>query len=314
MNTIKTAGGPSIAVVGESLIDIVRDPTGGSTEHVGGSPLNVAAGLGRLGHHVHLATALGDNARGRRIRDHLAASGVIVAEGSTSSGATSTAIATVGANGAASYEFDIDWTGHEINVREDVAILHTGSIGAAVAPGDDVTLRLAQRAREHALVTFDPNVRPSLMLPRDEQLGRTERFMRASDVVKLSEEDAAWLYPDRSIDAVAHGILELGPRLVAITCGDKGSIVSSASMHRKFRSAAHHVADTIGAGDSYMAGLIHGITALVDECGLDAVRAGSVYSAETLDSLGRIASRCAAVTVGRLGADLPWHWELGTTW
>jgi fructokinase len=163
---------PRVLVVGEALVDIVRQVDGTSAEHPGGSPANVALGLGRLGHRVDLLTRLGRDERGGTITRLLRASDVHVTDSSYTDAPTSTATATIDPAGVASYEFDIDWTlpaataslaGAAGGDVDDVAVLHTGSIGAFLQPGGDTVLALVRDAADRVTVTYDPNARPRLM-------------------------------------------------------------------------------------------------------------------------------------------------------
>lgn len=296
-------------VIGEALVDVVRDRDGSVTERPGGSPLNVAVGLGRLGRDVRLLTSLGGDARGDVVSAHLAASHVVVESAGRAGVATSSATAVIAADGSARYEFDLDWDLREAPTPQ-AAVVHTGSLAAALAPGDEVALRAVAVARGSSLVSFDPNIRAALMRPHRAQVPRTERFFAVADVVKLSDEDAEWLYPGVPTDAVVDRILALGPALVSITLGAAGALVATRN-HRSRRSAdSTGLVDTIGAGDSFMAGLLHGLAGHLERDGLCAVRDGGVLTRDALESLADLASACSSITVRRRGADLPWASEL----
>ena len=124
-----------LLVIGEALVDIVAEPSGERTEHVGGSPANVAMGLARLGHDVDFACSLGRDERGARIADHLADHGVHVLPVSFGADPTSTAVATLDEGGAASYEFDLHWNLPAVDLPEGTGHVHTGSIGTVLQPG-----------------------------------------------------------------------------------------------------------------------------------------------------------------------------------
>ena len=152
-----------VLVVGEALVDIVQ--RGGVTagEHPGGSPANVALGLGRLGRQVSLLSRLGDDERGERVRTHLGASGVKLASGTLAACPTSTATARLDERGVASYEFELDWQLPDAVELPPARALHTGSIAAFLAPGGEAVLELVHRARGSLTVSYDPNARPVLM-------------------------------------------------------------------------------------------------------------------------------------------------------
>jgi len=290
-------------VIGEALIDIVeRD--GSRTRHVGGSPLNVAFGLGRLGIRTAFATEFGDDEDGAVITAHLADAGVTVLRTADGSHRTSTAVARIGDDGSASYDFDIEWTFAAPPPADDVQAVHIGSIGAFRAPGGPRVLELIESLPADVLVSFDPNIRPALMPSREESRALVERYAARATIVKLSDEDAEWLYPGRA-DEVPGILLAQGARLVAITRGADGSTVHApgASVHVPARPTI--AVDTIGAGDAYMSGLLGAIAA---PSGM--VAALHDLTVADLAAIGRIAADSAAITVGRAGAMPPTADEL----
>lgn len=287
-----------VLVVGEALVDIVRIG-GESSEHVGGSPANVALGLGRRGVAVGLLTQIARDARGLAIVEHLTASGVDVLPESMTAPATSTARAVVGADGQADYGFDIAWETFPTPIDLAPRVVHTGSIAAFLAPGAASVVGLL-RGADAAVITFDPNIRPSLVGDRTEALGAYESVARLADVVKMSDQDAEWLHPGKSVDQVIDAVLALGPSLVAITLGADGAVVATADHRATIPAVSVAAVDTIGAGDTFMASLIHSVLEH-GPSGLDAA---------DLQRIGEAATCAAAITVSRAGADLPWAREL----
>lgn len=281
-----------VLVIGEALVDVVRVGDAEPVGHPGGSPLNVAVGLARLGVPTTLHSEFGTDPHGRSIAAHLAASGVSTTAATVGPGATSLATARIGADGAATYEFAVAWNPEPVDAR-GYALLHSGSIGAALEPGAS-TVEEAVRGAD-GLVSFDPNIRPALMPQRGVALPRVERLVARADVVKASEEDLAWLYPGRGVGDVLALWASLGPQLVVVTRGGEGAdaLGPAGALHVDAPRTA--VADTIGAGDSFMAGLL-----------ADLLRHGFDDPEASL----RFAVRCAAVTVARAGADPPWRAEL----
>ena len=294
---------PTVLVVGESLVDVTQTPGRPDAKHPGGSPMNVAVGLARLGVPTTLATQLGDDEHGERVRDHLAESGVRLAP-TASSGPTATATARLDADGHATYEFDLRWDLSELPDPADHALLHVGSIGAWMPPGAQAVADLVARARAAGVaVSFDPNIRPALA-PDLEAVGRRIRGLAgAAQVVKLSDEDAATLDSGSDADAVADELLGLGRALVALTRGGEGARLVSGSERVEIVADDIVVADTIGAGDSWMAALLAGIvTRGWTHC--------VAFSRAQLEWLGGLAATAAAITCSRPGADPPWRREL----
>ncbi len=251
-----------VLVVGEALVDVVR--RGGDDEvHPGGSPLNVAVGLQRLDLPTTLHSSFGIDVHGAVIAAHLAASGVTVTPSTIHDRATSVALATIDSDGAASYTFSIDWDPAPLDVAaETVDALHIGSIGAALEPGATVVEQLLGELQRTATISFDPNIRPQLLTSAESARPRVERVVALADIVKASDEDLAWLYPDATVDQVMTRWLALGTALVVITRGADGADALAASGHVHVSAPATEVADTIGAGDSFMAGLLAAVNAL----------------------------------------------------
>ena len=303
----------TITCVGESLIDIIRpaDDTA-PIEHVGGSPANVALALGRLGHDVHLLTWIGPDARGSRIAQHLADSGVTLLAGSHNAARTSTAAAQLGADGAAQYTFDIEWDlpSPVPTLPAGNDCLHIGSIGAVLEPGGSKVLALCEQQRLGQLISFDPNIRPALMGSPEAVRARTETLVSLSDVVKLSDEDAAWLYPDLTPEQVAESWLGRGPALVAVTLGGLGALAATVEGLVRIEAPQVAVADTVGAGDTFSAGLMDAL-ARRGQLRLDARPALHALHREDAEQVLTHAAQLAAVTVTRPGANPPWESELG---
>ncbi|MDQ7993737.1 MAG: carbohydrate kinase [Propionicimonas sp.] len=299
-----------VMVVGEALIDIVIPRSGDPVEHVGGSPANVAIGLARLGHPTVLATRIGTDDRGRRIADLVASEGIDLADGATTATRTPTAAAHLDETGAASYEFDIEWRLDPELDPGAAGHLHTGSIAATLEPGGAAVLGLARRAREAATISYDPNARPSLMGDAVQVRGRIESLIATADVVKASDEDAAWLYPGTPLADVLRGWSALGPRLCALTRGGAGALVLVAGEVHEVAVPAATVVDTVGAGDSFMAGLLSGLLDAGLLGGPRARRRLSVAGWDEVEPAVERALACAAITGSRAGANPPTRAEL----
>ena len=299
---------PAVLVLGESLIDIVERTGQDAVEHVGGSPANVAVGLARLGHAVELATWFGDDERGRRIRDHLERDGVRVAPGSDAASRTSTALARLDADGAADYVFDI--TCDLPDVAEVPSVVHTGSISAVLEPAATKTARLLEDAARTATITYDPNARPAIMGSASEARRLVEDLVARADVVKVSDEDVAWLAPGEELIDVLRGWLALGPALVVVTRGGSGALALTAGGAEVSVVAPRvTVADTVGAGDSFMAGIIDGL-ARADLLGAQRREELRDIDEATVRTVLERAARIAAITVSRAGANPPTSAEL----
>lgn len=304
----------SVLVIGEALVDVVLGVDGSVQEHPGGSPLNVAIGLARLGNATHLLSRLGRDERGATVLAHLRTSGVLVVPGTVQAPPTSTAQARLGADGAATYDFDLTWrlppvSELEVGLPQNPHVVHTGSIGSWIEPGAGAVADLVHRCRPTATITFDPNLRPELMGDPAPVRRRIDALVEASDVVKLSDEDAAWWRPDGDHEALLDDVLARGPSLVVLTRGAGGLVARARCGTVEVAAPRVEVADTVGAGDSVMAALIDGLAdrGLV---GADARGALQRIGIEDVRGLLDHAAQVGAVTVSRPGADPPWRREL----
>ena len=298
-------------VVGEALVDLVGQ-RGGRTfaAHPGGSPANVALGLARLGLPVTLKTRLGRDAFGDMILAHLEASGVRVDTGAAEGAKTTLAIATLAA-GIASYDFRIDWDlGGVPPLSVETRCLHTGSLATVLEPGKTHVLDLVEREHKRGRVTicYDPNVRPVLLGDAARARPEIEHIVAMSDVVKVSDEDLRWLYPDRTDEDVAREWLATGPALVVVTRGGAGLYAISPDVELRRPAVAIDLVDTVGAGDSFTSGLLDGLQRAGLVGGAHRAALAAIDEA-TLGSVVDAAALIAAITCSRPGADPPTRGE-----
>jgi fructokinase len=303
---------PVLTVIGEALVDLVPDGATGEYRAIpGGSPLNVAVGLARLGNRTSLMARFADDRYGRLLRRTAAAEGIDLSAAARAAERSSVATASVDEGGGATYEFDIDgtadwqWTAAELReMNPATEVLHFGSLaswnprGAARIAGLLGELRAGCRV----LISYDPNVRPAVMGAREMGVGVVEQAVRHAHVVKASREDVDWLYPELTVDDVAARWTRLGAELVVVTDGPDG-----ASAYRRggepVRRPARRVTvvDTIGAGDAFTSGLLTGLVRRRLHGGrwLEEIPDGTL--ADIIDE----AVLVAAITCEREGADPP---------
>ncbi len=298
-----------VIVAGEALIDIVVSREG-ETEHVGGSPANVAIGLTRLEHEASLACHIGTDVRGLRIKGHLAGEDVDLVAGSTLAERTPTATALLGDDGAATYAFKITWDLDPQLPVPDGSHFHTGSIAAILQPGGDAVLDVVKRLHETHTISYDPNARPQLMGHPEDVRPRVEELVSLSHVVKASDEDVEWIYETEDLEGTLAHWADLGVAVGVVTRGGKGALVCVQGEVRAVALPAVQVVDTVGAGDSFMAGILSGLL----DAGLlgDSGARERLYAA-TWDDIGPAVDRglaCAAITVARAGANPPRRDEL----
>ena len=300
-----------LTVLGEAVVDLVAEGDRSYRAHPGGSPLNVAVGLGRLGQPVSLAARLSGDAFGAMFREHLAGSGVDPRHLVAAAQPSTLAVATLDPDGVATYDFwtegtaDWQWTAAELAgvVDDGTAAVHTGSMALELRPGADRVRDLLRRVRQggRTTVSYDPNVR---MAKRDGlAAGRAavEQVVALADLVKVSSEDLAWLYPGEDPLVAAGRWVRAGPRLVVVTLGGDGAVALPAGGAPVRRSApAVAVVDTVGAGDAFSSGLL---AALAERGALG--RAGDGLPGVDLAAVLDRACLVAALTCGRAGPDPP---------
>ncbi|PNH85727.1 carbohydrate kinase [Arthrobacter sp. AFG20] len=305
-----------LTVIGEGLVDVVQRSSG-IEAHVGGSPLNVAVGLARLGHPVQFVGRYGRDAYGESVAAHLRASSVMLPQAPDGL-PTSVATALVDDDGAATYTFDLAWELPGLVERlpfmlQGTTLLHTGSIATMLAPGAAEVLAAVEHAHPASTISFDPNCRPSIIADANYARRQAEKFVTLADIVKASDEDLAWLYPGVDPLESARRWLKLGgaegPAVVVVTRGAAGPWGITAAGEAEFAAPRVEVADTVGAGDSFMAALLSGV---VDRGLAGAQNRADLRAlpAEGLTALLAHASRAAAVTVSRAGANPPTRAEL----
>jgi fructokinase len=259
-----------LTVIGEALVDLVPDPAaGGCREAPGGSPFNVAIGLARLGNRTSLMARFSEDRFGHLLRSTAAAEGVDLQAALRARERSTVAAASVGDGGEVTYEFDMDgtadwqWTAAELRALDPrTDVLHFGSIAAWTPPGAERIADLVSnlRARGCMLISYDPNVRPTVIGGRERGVELVERSVRRAHVVKASREDLEWLYPELGVDDVAGRWSELGATVVVVTGGAEGATAYRRTGEPVRRPGRHvTVVDTIGAGDAFTAGLLTGL-------------------------------------------------------
>ena len=293
----------SIWVCGEVLIDIL--PTG---PVVGGGPANTAKALARLGHDVNFIDGISTDAYGHIARAELLRDGVNLDLSFSSDKPTCTATVSLNAAGSASYEFLIDGTATfdfaaswlPDPYRYQPQALHIGTLVTMIEPGASVLYDWAMQVAEFTPIVFDPNIRPSVQPDRDLYEAAVEKWAALSAVIKVSDDDLAWLFPQASIDDVANRWINDGVFLVVVTRGANGLIAFTADGRVEVPGVKVDVVDTVGAGDTVGAILVEAIIAH----GLVELRG------EVLRGVLARAAAAAAITCSRKGAQPPYKDEL----
>jgi fructokinase len=298
---------PVIAVAGEALIDLIEDDTG-LHPHPGGGPFNTAVALGRLGVPVGFLGRLSQDPFGRLLDERLIES--CVDRRYVLHGESPTPLAVVHATSDGDHDFSFYLAGTayaEVTVADlptlepEVDAVHVGTLALATDPPATAFERLIERESARCLVVVDPNVRPAVCGDRDTYVRRFESWSEQAQVIKLSDDDAGWLYPGVAHETVVESILGRGARLVVLTLGSGGALARTHASSARTASLRVDVVDTVGAGDAFGAGLLR---RLWESGRLDARSVDVMDDAELADVL-TFAAAVAAVQCSRAGATPP---------
>ncbi|MBX2881681.1 MAG: carbohydrate kinase [Granulosicoccus sp.] len=300
---------------GDTLVDLFSQPesSDGSVTlsgHVGGSPLNVALGLARLGNHSAFLCKNSTDFIGQRILKYLNNNSVDTQWIIPSSLNSTLAMVQRAEDGSANYAFYIDNTADRSLLPDELPsgfpealkLLHFGSYSTAIEPTSGSLLALARRESAQRLISYDPNIRPSI--EPDMQVWRSQfsEFVKVAGFVKASDEDIEHLFgANKGHDEFAADVIAAGAALVAVTRGSDGAHLYSADGRRSLSQAFEvKVVDTVGAGDTFQSASLHylGTSGCLDGSRL------SVAELD-LDELVNFAAQAAAITCTRQGADLP---------
>lgn len=303
-----------IGVIGEALIDLevpaadARHPVA----HPGGSPMNVAVTLGRLGSETAFLGRLSSDSFGRLLRTHLGESKVDLRWSVDAEEPTSLAIVSVSPSGSATYAFHVDgtadwqWRTTELPADPGLDAVHAGSLALAVEPGGPVVEGWLAKLSNGTTISLDPNVRPALLGDRAAYRDRLERWLDFSAIVKVSDEDLEWIWPGAAPSDLASDWIAKGRKLVIVTRGGEGSLVWAGGESFAVPAARADMVDTVGAGDSFSGALLHWL----DRNGrLRPEGLARLTAAEAREAVG-FAAKVAAITCSRAGANPPWKDEL----
>jgi len=301
-----------IVVGGEALVDLVDDH-GLLSPVPGGGPFNTAIALGRLGIPVAYLGTLSHDDYGSLLARLLTEAGVDMSLVRWSDAPTPLAVVHRQDDGENAYTFYLTGTSFTDLPPEAVPALpehawaiHVGTLALAVDPPAAAYEALLDREARRRTIVLDPNVRPAVFGDQVSYRARFERLASLADVVKLSEHDAAWIYPELKRAAILERVLGLGPRLVAITMGTLGAVAASREGQARAPAVPINVVDTVGAGDSFGAALL---AALVER---DALEPGATRSLDDslLEEAVEYAVTASAITCTRRGAVPPSRAEI----
>jgi fructokinase len=300
-----------IVVCGEALIDVIQNGDGTQRAAPGGGPFNTARALARLGVPTSFLGHLSNDTFGRELSELLVADGAEVELATVGTEPTTVAMADVDSHGFAEYEFVLDGTSAPeltadmvpVELGRDVNALHVGTLGLVLEPMASTLVALVERERGRRLIMVDPNIRAGLADDHDYR-ARLEATLAASTIVKASDSDLAWLRPGAEYRTAAEQILGMGPRLVVVTLGAQGAFAAHRDLRIHVAAKRVEVVDTIGAGDTFGAGLL----AWLHDHAL--IKPELTLEESQLRPALEYACLAASLTCARAGADPPWKREM----
>ena len=305
-----------ILVAGEALIDFIptRSESGAAAylPRPGGSPYNVAIGLGRLGVPTGFAGGISTDFFGDQLLANLNHSGVSPQYVTRLDRPSTLAFASLDQAEPRYAFYDADAADRHWQLAEgvpgaDIRAVHAGSLALVREPGVEAFEALVQRAHARGLaVSLDPNIRAAHIRDAAGHRARLARLSAAADIIKLSQADLAWLAPGATADEYAASLLRSGPSLVVVTAGGAGATAYGRAARVHSAAEPIQVVDTVGAGDAFMGGLLAGLSdgGHLDRAALPGLAEPALHRAL------KLALRVAAITCGRVGADPPWQHEL----
>lgn len=303
---------------GEALFDLFarddsRDDGLSFDAHIGGSPLNVAMGLARLGRNCAFLSAISGDLFGERVRAHLDAEGIGSELVIASSRPTTLSVVGVDLRGVPSYAFYGEGAADRSIEPDDLPdwptggrALHIGSYSMVVEPVGSTLSALAKSVSQHCFVAYDPNIRPTIEPDMAVWQARLRQLLPALSILKISSEDFELLHGHNRWADLAGTWLDAGPGLVIVTKGEEGAEAWTHNDHVSVPGIGTDVIDTVGAGDAFQAALL----AWLDENGHLSARSVANLAGDGITDLLSFATRAAAITCSRRGANLPYRSEL----
>lgn len=301
-------------VCGEGLIDLIRQHDGSWIAHNGGGPLNTAKALSKLGCEVDFLARLSTDPFGQQLRADLNSTGLLGNTIVHATEPTSLAVVTVSETGSADYSFYLEhtsnfsWQIEELPTSlSDYDLLHIGTLAIVVEPGASVLGNWIDQRNDNSLIMIDLNVRPSVIRDQVEYLNRLTPWLNRADIIKASDEDLFFLYQTMtSQEVVAELFNRTKVELIAVTHGSKGATLFTRERQISAAAPAVHAVDTVGAGDTFSAGLLRQLA----NSGLLAKENLSQASAVQLGSCLNYAVAAAALSCTKPGAHTPSEQEV----
>jgi fructokinase len=304
-----------ILTCGDALFDVFANPGNAAASialdaRVGGSPLNVAVALSRLGQSAAFLAKVSNDPFGRKLIAYLESERVDVDLIVRTAAPTTLAIVALDDKGVPTYSFYTNGTADRSlavselpgRLPDAVRVVHIGSYTTALEPTAASLEALVTRERPRRFISYDPNIRPSIVPEPEIWRKRVAALTAQAHLVKASVEDIQFLYPGADVDGILGDWLAKGVSLAVATMGEVGALaVTRHGLAARVSAPLTQVVDTVGAGDTFQAALLTWL-AEHDRLSADGL---ATLTADDLNALLTFAARAAAITCSRRGADMP---------
>jgi fructokinase len=300
----------AVWVCGEALIDLIPVEPGSEQRNAipGGGPANTAHALARLDVSTEFIGGLSDDQYGQRMRAEFIEGRVGLTFTPEHQLPTCLAIVSIDLDGGATYEFKIDGTATFAFATENLPdpkliqpeAIYIGTLATIIEPGASILKDWVLEAKDYAPIIYDPNIRSSVISDKSRYQEVVKEWVALSNVVKASEDDLAWLYPDTNPLEIARSWVSLGIQLVVITKGENGMVGVTENQEVLIPGVKIDVIDTVGAGDTVGAVIVEALV----EFGLEKL------TSELLSHTLHRAALAASITCSRSGANPPTKAEL----
>jgi fructokinase len=296
-------------VCGEALIDLIKQPNGSWIAHNGGGPLNTAKALAQLGEPTEFLGRISKDTFGNQLLAEINHYGVGTKYLISAAEPTSMAVVQLDATGSASYSFyltqtsNFSWQTAELPTQiADLQAIHIGTLALVIPPSDSILLNWFNELDQRPLVMIDLNVRPSVIPDSIDYRIKLEPWLEFADVLKVSEEDLLFLYPDQGWQEVANILLKRYPiSLISVTLGSSGAALVTRDLVVFENAPKVNVIDTVGAGDTFSAALLHKF----EKLGLLSKGSLADINSDQLQTVLHFAVNAAALSCTKAGAVPP---------
>ncbi len=308
-----------IVSLGEALIDFISQKDLNFKGFPGGSPMNTSVAISRLGVPCQFLGRISNDLFGKQLITHLKSNSVGTDMIIRTDDSTTLSFIQKQEDGQAQYGFFANGTAdrnlpkeelNKINLPLNAKIIHFGSISLSMEPCGSAITEFLLNIPRNIMLSFDPNIRPSLVPDRDQYIERFKKLCKISSILKLSDEDLLWLYPELETDKATSLILELGISLIALTTGKTGALLINKNNRVTSPLFDLPVADTIGAGDTFHGAML---SYLYKQNWLDRNTLNAL-SKEQLTTIGNYANKAAGINCSRSGANPPTKMEMEKEW